>query len=135
MGAPCVNVLGGGLYFLRAPSATGGRLAAVPAATCHRLLHHSLTTMSPMVSTMCLSLLAAPGLAFVTPFVAEQVRAPVATSRSSTPRSIHMIATDKAVNTGVKRNENFAKLKVGDWCLVCGCGEAGCDEAVNGACS
>ena len=70
-----------------------------------------------MVSAVCLSLLAAPGLAFVrTPFVAEQVRhAPVQTARSTAGArtSPHMVATPDKVGTGVKRNENFAKLKVG----------------------
>jgi len=73
--------------------------------------------MAPMVSAVCFSLLAAPGLAFVrTPFVAEQVRhAPVQTARStaSSRTSPHMVATPDKVSTGVKRNENFAKLKVG----------------------
>ncbi|CAM9161093.1 unnamed protein product [Scytosiphon promiscuus] len=73
--------------------------------------------MSPMNSALCLSLLAAPGLAFVrTPFVAEQVRhAPAPTARSTTsPRTAtRMVATPDKVSTGVKRNENFAKLKAG----------------------
>lgn len=86
--------------------------------------------MSPMVSAVCLSLLAVPGLAFVrTPFVAEQVRlAPAQTARSTTSArtSTRMVATPNKVNTGVKRNENFAKLKVGDSAVVYG-------EAVNGS--
>lgn len=77
-----------------------------------------------MVSALCLSLLVAPGLAFVrTPFVAEQVRhAPAQTARSATSArtSTRMVATPDKVNTGVKRNENFAKLKVGDLVLVRG---------------
>lgn len=82
-----------------------------------------------MVSAMCLSLLAAPGLAFVrTPFVAEQVRhAPASTARSTTSArtSTRMVATPDKVNTGVKRNENFAKLKVGGLVVVCGKAVAG----------
>lgn len=75
--------------------------------------------MSPMVSAVCLSLLAAPGYAFVqTPFVAEQVRhSPAAqTTARSTPgarTTTRMVATPDKVGSGVKRNENFAKLKVG----------------------
>lgn len=80
--------------------------------------------MSLMVSAVCLSLLAAPGLAFVrTPFVAEQVRhAPAQTARSTTSArtSTRMVATPDKVSTGVKRNENFAKLKVSDPMVVCG---------------
>lgn len=73
--------------------------------------------MSPTVSAVCLSLLAAPGYAFVgTPFVAEQVRhSPAAqTARSTTGArtSTRMVATPDKVGSGVKRNENFAKLKV-----------------------
>lgn len=70
-----------------------------------------------MVSAMCLSLLAAPSLAFVqTPFLAERVlHAPAAASRSTSRSrtSTRMTATSDKVATGVKRNENFAKLKAG----------------------
>lgn len=76
-----------------------------------------------MVSAVCLSLLAAPAVAFVpTPFVAEQVRhAPAARSATSAHTTTRMVATPEKVTTGVKRNENFAKLKV-FWlsrCLDC----------------
>lgn len=74
--------------------------------------------MSPMLSAVCLSLLAAPGYAFVrTPFVAEQVRqSPAAQTARSNPgarTTTRMVATPDKVGSGVKRNENFAKLKVG----------------------
>lgn len=82
----------------------------------HALISNTCATMAPMNSAVCFSLLAAPGLAFVrTPFVAEQVRhAPAPTARSTTsPRTAtRMVATPDKVSTGVKRNENFAKLKV-----------------------
>lgn len=89
-------------------------LFALAAAATPPPLYQDLATMSPMASALCLSLLAAPGLAFVrTPFVGNQVNhAPAQASRSRT--STRMVATPDKVSTGVKRNENFAKLKVGD---------------------
>lgn len=74
-----------------------------------------------MASTLCLSLLAAPGLAFVqTPFLGNQVNhAPALTARTART-STRMVATPDKVNTGVKRNENFAKLKVSELVVVRG---------------
>eukprot|EP00903_Cladosiphon_okamuranus_P005428 g5414.t1 len=70
--------------------------------------------MSPMASTLCLSLLAAPGLAFVqTPFLGNHVNSAPAQTARTARTSTRMVATPDRVNTGVKRNENFAKLKAG----------------------
>lgn len=76
--------------------------------------------MSPTIlPTICMSLLAVPGLAFVrTPFIAERVQHTPTAVRSSVPHrsatrtSTRMVASPDKVTTGVKRNENFAKLKV-----------------------